>query len=67
MYNKIKNKKTLFVVIEQTNDGGWIISRNKHAFYNKNEAEFYAEKLEKKNDDSDVWYDVEKLELWELA
>lgn len=66
MYNKIKNRKTLFVVIEQMDDAGRIISRNVHAFYNKAEAEYYAQKLnERKN--GDYYYDVEKLELLELA
>lgn len=67
MYDKIKNRKTLFVVIHETDDAGWIISRNIHAFYNKTEAEYYAKKMNEKNDDLGSWYDVEELELLELA
>jgi len=66
MYNKIKNRKTLFVVVELMDDAGWIISRNVQAFYNKAEAEYYAEKLKEK-DDGTYYYDVEELELLELA
>lgn len=67
MYDKIQNKEVLFVVIEQTNDAGWILSRNLHAFKTEDEANFYAKKLEERNTDKYVWYDVEKLILWELS
>lgn len=67
MYDKIQNKEVLFVVIEQTDDAGWILSRNLHAFKTEDEANFYAKKLKERNTDEDRWYDVEKLILWELA
>ena len=68
MYNKIKNRETIFVVIEQTDDGGWILSRNLRAFYDKNEADYYANRLNERNNNSDIiWYEVEPLKLLELA
>lgn len=68
MYNKIENRETIFVVIEQTNGGGCILSRNIRAFYDKNEANYYANRLNERNNNSDIiWYEVEPLKLLELA
>lgn len=67
MTKTIKNRKTIFIVVEDRNDGGWCLSRNVRALDNKEAAEYYAQQLNEKNDDADLSFSVEELTLLELA
>lgn len=63
----IKNRKTIFIVVENRNDGGWRLSRNIKALDDKETAEYYAEQLNDINTNEDLSFSVEKLTLVELA
>ena len=67
MKKTIKNRKTIYVVTEETNDAGWILSRNVKAFVEKDAATYYANRLNERNEDYDTSYEVEELQLIELA
>lgn len=67
MTKTIKNRKTIFIVVENRNDGGWWLSNNVKALDNKEAAEYYAQKLNDKNVDGDLTFSVEELILLELA
>lgn len=67
MEKTIKNRKTIYVVTETTNDAGWLISRNVKAFVEKGAATYYASRLNERNEDYDTSYEVEELQLLELA
>ena len=66
MNTKITNRKTIFVVTRNVNDGDWILSTNVKAFFDKEAADYYAKGLNNKNECEDTWYEVESLELLEV-
>lgn len=67
MTKTIKNRKTIFIVVANRNNGGWWMLTNVKALDNKEAAEYYAQKLNDKNDDEDQMFSVEELTLLELA
>ena len=67
MNKAIKNRKSIFVVTEVTNDAGWLLSRNVKAFVEKEAATYYANKLNECIEDDDRSYEVEELEMLEVV
>lgn len=57
--------KTIYVVVEYTNDGGWLLSKDIRAFTSIEKAQKYAEKLNYDNVFEDTDYVVEELTLEE--
>lgn len=67
MAKTIKNRKTIYVVVKERNDGGSWMSFNVKAFDDKEVAEYYTQQLNETNDDDAVVFSVEELTLVELA
>lgn len=67
MSKRIINRKTIYIVVEQVDDGGWILSNNRKAFLDKEAADYYANGLNNKNTDGDTYYNVEPLEMLETS
>ena len=67
MNKVVKNRKSIFVVVAVTNDVGWLLSRNVKAFVEKEAAIYYANKLNERIEDDDRLYEVEELEMLEVA
>lgn len=65
MTKTIKNRKTIFIVVGNRNDGGWCLSNNIKALDNKEAAEYYAQKLNDINVDEELTFSVEELTLLE--
>jgi hypothetical protein len=65
MTKAIKNRKTIFIVVEKRNDGGWWLSNNVKALDDKEAAEYYAQKLNDENADEELTFSVEELTLLE--
>ena len=53
-----------YIVVENTNDGGWILSRNLKAFLQYEAAKKCVDELERTNDDIDVRYTIEEIEVF---
>lgn len=66
MNTKIKNRFTIYVVERITNDAGWLLSDNVKAFSDKEAAQYYANRLNDKNEDLETSYQVSTLELLEM-